>query len=335
MALGVLALSGCFDSHGMQPDPGAGADGGMCLELPATVSSIRCDAAPGAESSVTISTSPSRCCSTGTATPMLRRSGDAFDVELTWNACDCCEGCRCVGPVEEVRVSLGVLEPGVYTVRSHGSSCTLAITTPPMCRSVSADETRVPRVLFDDQPLAATLIERDEVSCSCTPAARLQRSPELALGMELCECCDECDCIDGGYEASVVSDVLPVGTHTLSLPRGPHTVQVTTRDRCRALAPTGLRIVAPGPLVRAGPAIHWAVISGTERLCCMPPAPAVDEGIGPAGERALSLRTCVESDCECIGAEVPFEAWHPLIDLAPGTHVVRAGAFEEAITVTP
>jgi hypothetical protein len=224
-----------------------------------------------------------------------------------------------------------VLEPGTYTVRSEGSSCNLLVSRPDACRATDVDEVRAPTVLFDDQPLAMTLIERDASSCSCRPRAVLE---SFELELEICDCCDACECIDRGYEASIVTTTPPVGSHTFTTPLGARAITVVTRDQCYPLEPTALRIVQPDPDLRSsGPAIHWAVVSGVERLCCAPPAPAVDQGVGPAGQISLALRTCVQADCNCIGEDVEFEAWHPLVALGSGSHVVRAGSFETTIMI--
>ena len=254
-----------------------------------------------------------------------------FDVALEWDACDCCEGCRCIGPTEEVEVALGPLPPGRYTVQSEGSSCVLDVWEPRACSVVNVDEVRMPTVLFDDQPFAMTLLERDASSCSCQPHASFDGSQAR---MDICDCCDVCDCIDRGYETSVASDPLPLGSRTISTSLGPRSLTVVTREQCGPLVPTGLRIVSPDPTLRSsGPAIHWAVVAGTERLCCAPPAPAVDQGVGPAGQISLALHSCVQADCNCLGEEVAFEAWHPLVALPAGTHVIRAGTFEQTITI--
>lgn len=333
LAFGCLVLSGCFGSHdaGAVVDGGPRDGGGMCFTLPAIVQSMRCEDDPRRGPLVSITTSPTRCCGSGTVTSTLNRSGSSFDVALEWEACDCCEACRCIGPTEEVEVLLGPLPPGRYTVQSGGSSCVLDLFEGPACRVTDVDEVRMPAVLFEDQPLVMTLLDRSASGCSCRPFARFNGREAL---LELCECCDACDCIDPGYEVGTASDPLPRGIHTISTSLGPRSLRVVARDECRALEPTGLRIVAPDPaLISSGLTIYWAVVAGSERLCCVPPAPAVSEGLGPAGELSLSLSSCVQEDCECEGTEVAFEAWHPLVGLTRGTHVVRAGAFEQTITV--
>ncbi len=334
LALTSAVLPACFGSHGTnrEDDAGPRVDTGTCLTLPAIVQTIRCNVEPSGEAVAMITTSPSQCCGSGSVTPTLSASGSSFDVALAWNACDCCEGCRCIGPTEEVRVSLGALEPGTYTVRSEGSSCNLLVPRPEACHASEIDEFRAPTVLFEDQPLAMTLIEREASSCHCQPRAVLEGSFDVRL--QRCDCCDACSCIDPGYEASLVTTAPSLGAHTFMTPLGARVIHVTTRDPCRALEPTGLRIVSPDPELRSsGPAIHWAVVSGVEQLCCVPPAPAIDQGVGPAGQISLDLRTCVQEDCDCIGEQVEFEAWHPLVALESSIHVIRAGRFETTIMI--
>lgn len=340
LAAAAVVAAGCADSHGTRDDGGppppvdGGGDGAMCRVLPGTVMSMECAVSPSGEAIATITTSPTACCSAGTVTPSVEHGPSSIDVSLVWNACDCCEACRCIGPIQTIDVSLGVLPPGTYAVRSEGATCTLEVGPPPMCHPAEADEARFATVLFDDQPFAATVIDRGPSGCGCTPALAPFDGASLSLDLQLCSCCEACDCIDPGYEASRIGSPLPLGTHPVVIPHGVSQVVVTTRDQCRPLTPAALRIVSPDPSLRqSATQIHWAVVSGSEMLCCAPPAPAVDEGIGPAGERALALYSCVREDCACIGPEVSFEAWHALGDLPAGTHVVRAGPFEATVTV--
>ncbi|MCZ7687250.1 MAG: hypothetical protein M5U28_54355 [Sandaracinaceae bacterium] len=123
-----MTLSGCFDAHGTGPDAGPLVDAPVMCELrAASVLELRCPSVvvAGTDASVTVSTSPSACCSSGTVRSSVRRAGLAHTVSLEWDACDCCESCRCVGPIEEVTISLGELEAGSHRVDVHGSTCVI------------------------------------------------------------------------------------------------------------------------------------------------------------------------------------------------------------------
>jgi hypothetical protein len=60
----------------------------------------------------------------------------------------------------------------------------------------------------------------------------------------------------------------------------------------------------------------------------------VEEGIGPAGEIALTLLSCLPDPCDCgIGILRPTETWVSLGELPPGPHSVRAGSFSANFVV--
>lgn len=300
------------DGESPRPDVGPG-----CRALDGVVESITCELAPSGEGLVHVRTMPTLCCGSGTPTVTARGT----TLEVSWIACDCCEGCRCIGPIQDVTVSLGVLGPGTHVVTAGGATCTLEGVTPPMCRPGDAEEVRHAQVLYPDQPVAATVVSDRGTGCDCDP--RVVGPDDWRL--ELCGCCDECDCIDGGYEASFVGPPLALGEHSIVIPHGVATISVHAREDCRPLEARGLRIVVPSPSrVIGGPRLVWAVVSGAEALCCATPAPAVDStGIGPMGEIVLSLASCVTADCFCEPpGEIPFEAWHSLGELSPGTHTV-------------
>lgn len=341
--LGLLAaaLPGCFGSHG-PPGPSTDAgppptDAAACRALPASVMDLRCEMR-GEVGYAVITTSPTLCCGSGTPRADVTSSatgiGTSHSVELAWTACDCCEACRCIGPVEALEVPLGVLSPGTHTVHAGGLSCTMAH-FPSECSTRGVETARFPRFLLAEHPFAATAIATSLGGCGCSPGlAATPASIDLST-VSLCGCCDACDCIDGGYEVNVELGPLAPGPHEIVVPHGVATTMVVERERTHPLPPpTSLRIEPPPPsFVRTGPPIWWAVIGGDEVVCCTEPAPVVDRGLGPAGEIALSVASANEVDCACIGAPAPYEAWFPLVDLPPGEHVVRAGALTATIAV--
>jgi hypothetical protein len=203
-----------------------------------------------------------------------------------------------------------------------------------MCRTATISTLRMPRVLYDDQPLVVTVRAPSDGGCGCEPSLGALDPGDARIAPVLCDCCDMCDCIDPGYEVSAVGPRWPVGAHTLAAGAEPRPLLVTTRDRTRPLEPTGLRVEVPSDAVRsAGPTVHWAVISTSITVCCAEPVAAVDEGIGPAGELVLTLGNAVQEDCACVGDPHPLEVWWPLVDLPSGERVVRAGSFETTVRV--
>ena len=337
------ALPGCFDSHGMPGHSDAGPplpDAGECRELPGGAMELRCEVR-GDVGHALLSTAPSACCGSGTprtdVTSFGTSTGTSHSIEISWTACDCCDTCRCVGPIEEVDVSLGVLAPGFHTVTAGSLSCAIEHFPPmPTCRPGAADDARFSRYLYSDQSFAATVRATTFGGCGCQPRLSSATPASLDLAsVSLCDCCDVCDCIDGGYEVSIDLGALPLGDHTVVIPHGVATTTVVARGTTRPIdPPTSLRIVPPdASVVSAGPPIWWAVVGGAETVCCVEPAPVVDRGIGPAGEIVLSVASANTTDCECVGAPVAFEAWFPLLDLTPGEHVVRAGDVVYAVRV--
>src|SRR5690349_7154476 len=174
-AAAALAAAGCFGSHGM-PGGGGDPDGGpppppdgatMCRALEGNAEIIGCpmgfEFPEGTEIVARVRSSPTLCCASGTARPRaVDRGGGHFEIEVDWTACDCCEGCRCIGPIQEMEVSLGALPQGSYTIDvGREPACEFRVTPPAECRARTAEETRMPRVIFTDQLLAVTLIEHE------------------------------------------------------------------------------------------------------------------------------------------------------------------------------
>jgi hypothetical protein len=200
-----------------------------------------------------------------------------------------------------------------------------------VCYPGSADEVYLPRVLFTDQPVSTTLTASSGGGCSCVPSASFagpDGGEALSIGMELCNCCEVCDCIDAGYQASSVREALPPGHYSVDTPAGPRQLSVfdLSSGECNPIEPTGLRIVTPrDDLSTSGPRLTWAVVSGSIDVCCAEPVAGVRElAVGAVGTH-LELRSCVTYDCACVGTPHPFETWHSLGELGSGTHMVFAG----------
>lgn len=324
--LALLALVGCFRSSSSgEPDGSVRRDGGGECSIGGTVVSLTCpsDVREGETASVGFQVRGA-CCTTSTES-LVALGGDQLVISRTTTYCDCPSG---VTPScgQDESVDLPPLTAGSYTVSLEGQTCTFEVLGDD-CRPMRVDELRAPRAVFAGEPLAFSALTHDPGTCSCEPA--------LGSGgpwsPDLCHCCDECDCIDRGYEVGFVgpaaSGALVVGDQTRPF-------SVHSLDECGAVEPTGLRIVAPELDYRSdGPRLYWAVVSAAPQVCCAEPFGAVRElEVGAAGT-TLELRTCHVDPCPCIGPNTPFEAWHALGELAPGGHFFRAGTHEVAFTV--
>ncbi|MCB9601706.1 MAG: hypothetical protein H6721_03305 [Sandaracinus sp.] len=322
----LLFLLGCFRSDAQPsdasvdgPEPGCGFGG--------TVVQITCPAvvSPGVPATASFQVRGA-CCRTETETTVTR-SGDRLQIAQRTQYCDCPGGGPTPSCGADVPVTLPPLEAGRYTVAVEGFACSFEVASAE-CRDVAIDELRAPRAVFESELLELSAFVHDPGTCACTP--------ELREGMDgydpsLCGCCDECDCIDRGFELGwrgvpPSGGVLRVGDVTR--PFG-----VFAPDVCRAATPTALRIVGPEPDYRGvGPRLFWAVVSAAPQVCCGEPFGAV-RTIDGAEDIDLELRTCHEDPCPCIGPETPFDAWHSLGELADGTYRIRVGDLVQVVTV--
>lgn len=327
----ALGLGGCFDTHGVAVD--GGPDTGVVCELrPASVMELECPLlATAAEPVVVVVTSsPNACCASGDVLPSVRTSGQLHEVTLEWDACDCCDTCRCIGPIASTEIDLGLLAPGRHTVEAGGQSCFIDVIAPPTpveCHPPAGPtDFRAPAHLFEDQAYPTTLTSDSSGSCSCSP--RVVGADTLSYSLALCGCCDECECIDPGYQASDVRDPLPRGTHLVTTPHGASQVTVHARSECRLVDATAISIVPPRrDLLIGGPALTWARVDGEEWLCCATPQTVVEQVDTTGSGIALQLYSCVTDDCDCVPATpTPTSAWLALGELAPGTtYSARAG----------
>lgn len=339
----VSSLSGCFLVHtgaeeeplpgdgGVRPDAGsmdaASADAGMCREGDGSVVALSCPptAAPGEVVRVVATNQHHGCCSSGESRVNVTNAGTTWELDAEWTVCDCCDGCRCVGPTQDTVVELGPLSPGRHRVTTDGGAeCTIVVDDARMCEPMAPTSVRTQRIVFDGQEHAFSMVQEDGLGCGCQPA--LNPIPDGAFVAELCNCCAECFCIDAPYAVSHMGppERAPVTVNGISLP-----TEFRPEGSCRPADPTGLRIEAPEPFVtRDGPAIWWAVISGMETVCCVEPFGGVVESHDDGPGRGLELRSCVDFDCDCVGSPQPFEAWHPLGELPSGSHYVYAGGHE-------
>lgn len=213
-----------------------------------------------------------------------------------------------------VRVPDAASQPDAVVAIDAGSAST--------CSVANATETRMPRFLHEGQPFAAT-IHAISGECGCTAAI----PPILfshSLRMELCSCCQACDCVGGSYEASIDSVSLPVGSTTLSIPHGSASVVVVPATTVEhSVVVTNLRVVGPDHASPGGgPPLWWVEVTGTDALCCATPMPLVD--VDPMANHftsgiALAATSAAQDPCACLGRPMPFTAWHSL-GVLPADH---------------
>lgn len=208
---------------------------------------------------------------------------------------------------------------------------------PERCRPAPVNEARWTETLLPGQAATATLRATEVSTCSCRPERVV--GPGLALGLELCDCCDECDCIDPGYEGTARFEGLEEGDHTLALAGlfAPVPVTVAPQDRCFAGATVDvIRVDGPEPRFTAGPRAHWVRLEGTVATCCpgdrpkvaVRPAPGIPEVI------ALEVLHCDLCDLLCADPEpTRYVTGYPLLDLPVGEHRIVAGGEEATFEV--
>ena len=200
-----------------------------------------------------------------------------------------------------------------------------------MCHTVDADEVRAAAIVIGEQRLTVAIRKTTPGGCDCTP--RAHEVPDAVL-LELCDCCEECDCIDPGYEVGYSANPLPVGEHRVFFGGVPVDVRVADPGTCRPMEATDIEIVPPDPgLIHGGGDVWWARVHGFETVCCVDPAPAVSHRRS-GSTFDLTVHSCNTADCDCIGMPEAYAAWHPLGPLPPGTYTVRVDHVHDGPLVT-
>jgi len=278
------------------------------------------------------------CCSGGeTTTEVTTTPSGEIVIDARMTVCDCCAECDCIGPIETTSVDLPPLAPGRHLVRAGEQECAIEVRPAGACRPLPTTDVRMPRAIFSDQELPISLISRLGDGCGCTPRQMgTVGDPAATLGMELCDCCDACACVDGGYEASVVHRAPPLGTQTVNIDGlMPSYVSVMERSACRGdMRPTAVRVELPTGSVHSGPRLTWLVVTGEETVCCVEPFYVVESRrTGDFFE--VDLNYCPpELDCDCVPpGPTSFEAWHALGELAPGGYSAIVGGEALSFTV--
>jgi hypothetical protein len=344
VALFSLLHAGCYDAHaGAEDDAGLppprfDAGGAECREtLEASVFELRCPEAAlaGEYVEVSLDTAPPWCCGGGAVQAEFRQTHESgFEGVLRWTACDCCDACRCVGPVETVSGLIGPLAPGPNVVEVHGTSCLIEAAPTAGCSPpATATSFRAAHHLLQGQPLSATLTSPEGAGCGCDPRATVSGS---SFALELCDCCDDCECVDPGYQSSVVvGDPWPLGEHLLTVPHGVHDLTVHPRSACHPVTAGDVEAFPPDTsLIVTGPRLTWARVIVEECLCCATPAPAFEQTVLADGTIQLTALSCAPDPCDCDPCSPQrAEAWHSLGELAPGTYALTAGAAATTFVV--
>ena len=359
--LGLTSLApGCFLLHGeddpapiVSPprDSGAVADGGVgdagslsadggsvCELLPGTIDGLTCPGfvTAGEEVVVSVRHSAGLCCGSDAGELTVQVIPDNhFLVSSSWRACDCCLACGCDPPPLEAELELGVLDPGRYVVEAGDQRCDIDVVEVPACFAATIDEVRVPRVVFTDQELPMTLVTDSAGGCGCAPT--MTTDGPLRHGMEVCGCCLECDCIDFGYEGSVILPTPALGIHELMIDGDTYDVSVHEPSSCRAHHADSVRVVGPEPTHdTTGPRLWWAAIATTESVCCAVPEIGVRQPrITSDGGIELEVLTCTLPDpCPCVPpGPTAIEVWHSLGELTSGHYRLSVGDNHVAFDV--
>jgi hypothetical protein len=334
----TLSSLGCSASHpsvggGDAGSPDRDAGSAECRPEPMQFRSLSCppSALPGPVD-VTVQVGVGTCCASVSPRVEVARADGSFVLTTEGEACDCCDACECVGPSEEVLVPLGDLAPGLHEVRAGSESCTILVDPPrppAMCRPGSVDELRMPSVLLAGDPLAMSFIGESS-GCGCE--YRVDSSGPLQYDAELCDCCDECDCIDSGYETARSEPSPGVGSYEIRAGDIARALAVYDRASCRPSSVVSSVRVEPPRYDSNGN--WWVVVSGTENVCCVDPTPAIEtRRVGARDVIALEPLFCVETDCFCPPTPHDYEAWHNLGPLESGTHRIRVRDIEHSIDV--
>lgn len=220
------------------------------------------------------------------------------------------------------------------------------VTTPPpfdagnaCIRSMVADVV-APSVLFAGQPLGVSVSAPGQ-GCGC--ALTLQPNAlSSARGFDpvLCNCCRECECVDGSYSASALLGAPGVGSTQIAVTGSPRRTVfvIESPEQCDGsfVRVREVTVLAPEGRV-TGPALHWAIISGTHRYCC-------DAGVGFVENRQGNAFTLGPRSCETLGCAMacpaiadredrPFTSAHMLGVLTTGDYRLTVGATTLAFTV--
>lgn len=224
------------------------------------------------------------------------------------------------------------VDAGTPTDSGPASRCAL---TPPT-------SVLMPSVLFAGQPLGLT-VEAASMGCGCALQLRANGlSSARGFDPVLCECCMECDCIDGGYRASQLFGAPAVGSadYAITGERGRRTVHVVSSPNAcdrEGIDVREVTVFGPGNQRETGPSLWWVQVSGAHRPCCANEVGFVSQMQG--NSFVLEPRSCdvalCDRACPPIAERMPvtFTAAHLLGALAAGDYRLSVAGTTVTFTV--
>jgi len=269
LALGAVLATGCYLDHGIDPSrfgppPDAGSDPRMCFEGDGHLD-FACPTgtfAPGETIELEVWHSWGGCCSSGVGHVEVSHAGDVWTLASRWeDVCDCCERCACVGPGENVRVTVGPLFPGVNVIRSErvAVECRIVAEEPSLCIEAPT-ATRTARVLFPDQSDDVTLTHVAGSDCGCDPRVRVR---DLETSLALCDCGDVCDDAITLYQGHARGPARPPGDYVRVLGGATSPLSVRDPSECHPSTPLGITLELPDPTAQTtGEPLVWVGVTG-------------------------------------------------------------------------
>ncbi len=209
---------------------------------------------------------------------------------------------------------------------------------PQRCVEMATAEMIAPSLLFEGQAFGVTLRSNVPGPCGCRAELSVASvGPSRQLTMQRCSCCEDCDCLATGFEASALFGQSAVGQVELDPSRPIGSVQVHTRLNamgCRPAVVNTIEIIRPTESAQhSALRLYWARLTGTHRNCCMAKVGFVDRRVGDDFE--LEPKSCDTAGCEECMARVdePFTSDFLLGSLAPGTYRVAVSNHVSEFTV--
>jgi hypothetical protein len=256
--------------------------------------------------------------------------------------------CAVAGCAGDHQFSLGTDAGGIVDGGWHSTPVYDASAAPDafapgvMCHAVPITTAHVPDAVAGLRYAPVHLVSQggSSTSCACTPRGGTEAAGSV-ITLSACDCCLDCDCIDFGYEATLldfVSEGIGHGT-TITLSVGPDlSTTIVDPARCIGSSATVTEIVALGPsdrLRQGQPRSAWVDLRAFDARCCGEPLELVTPTLSADGTTIdLTLAECRPDPCDCSSDE-PHDASTPVYlgDLAPGTYTVRAAAVSTTITI--
>jgi hypothetical protein len=208
------------------------------------------------------------------------------------------------------------------------------------CSEVASDEVRIPTALYCDQSLDVTLHQTNGGGCGCT-VTPVEASGTLTGNLSVCNCCDVCDCADGVVEASVSRPAMPctgmpyeerVAGRSVWIVSPPASAPAT-------LIPTVTAAAVTAPRSTSGRALWWVHLQGTVQRCASSGTLVCvrDQRTPSAGETQIELNSsdCSMFDCDGPVHAEPFDTWHSLGELTPGTYRLAVSGLMDTLFSVP